>query len=118
MPDNIAGQTRTAAVTSDSPGGNGRIAYDATAIVATDDTNVDTGFQPAYVRWVNTNGVMIEWFDGMAANTCIKTAITGARTLESANGGITVHSRGFRVRQNATLAAVVASQTVYYVALP
>ena len=59
---------------------------------------------------------MIEWFEGMAANTCIKTAAAGTRTLETTNGGVTVDSQGFRVLQNATLAAILASKTCYWVA--
>lgn len=116
MADNTAGQTRTATQTQDSPGVMGKIVYDSTTITAADDTSVVTGFKPNYVKWVNTNGVMIEWFAGMADNTCIKTASTGARTLETTNKGITVNDRGFRVSQNATLAAVAASQSVYYFA--
>ena len=59
---------------------------------------------------------MFEWFEGMADNTCIKTAAAGTRTLEAANGGITVDAQGFRVLQNATLGAVAASKTCYWVA--
>lgn len=113
MADN-ATLTETASPAQASPGAAGKIVYDATAITAADSTSIVTGFRPTHVKWVNTNGVQIEWFDGMADNTCIKTAATGARTLETTNGGITVNDRGFRVLQNATLAAVVASQSVYW----
>ena len=65
--------------------------------------------------WENaTDRTRIEWFEGMAANTCIKTIAAGTRTLETANGGITVDERGFRVLQNATLAAILASKTCYW----
>lgn len=50
----------------------------------------------------------------MAANTCLKTAAAGTRTLETSNGGITVDENGFRVLQNATLAAILASKTCFY----
>ena len=74
-----------------------------------------TGFKPRYVRWVNlTDRVEVEWFEGMTANTCMKTIATGVRTLETTNGGITVDEKGFRVLQNATLAAILASKTCHY----
>jgi len=116
MADNIAGQTRTNSDKQDSPSSaRGKVVYDATAITATDSTRVLTGFKPRYVRWVNlTDRVEVEWFEGMDANTCLKTAAAGTRTLETANGGITVDAHGFRVLQNATLAAVLASKTCLY----
>jgi len=117
MADNTAGQTKTISADQGTPGfALGKIVLDATAIVATDSLPVTIGFQPRYVRVTASGGVMIEWYEGMAANTCFKTASTGARTLEVANGGITVNETGFRVLQNATLAAVLASSTLYYVA--
>ena len=117
MADNTAGQTLTASQDQGTPGyALGKIVLDATAIVATDDLYVRTGFKPRNVRFQAASGVVIEWLEGMAANTCFKTAAAGARTLESANGGITVDDTGFRVRQNATLAAVLASTTNYYTA--
>ena len=80
-----------------------------------DRVTVLTGFKPRYVRWVNlTDRVEVEWFEGMDANTCLKTAAAGTRTLETTNGGITVDERGFRVSQNATLAAILASKTCVY----
>lgn len=97
---------------------HGKVVYDATAIVAADSTRIVTGFKPRYVIWENaTDRTRIEWFEGMADNTCIKTAAAGTRTLEVANGGITVDSQGFRVLQNATLAAVLASKTCYFRAM-
>ena len=116
MADNIAGQTRTNSNNQDSPAvAQGSVVYDATAITAADSTRVLTGFKPRYVRWVNlTDRVEVEWFDGMTANTCMKTIATGVRTLETTNGGITVDEKGFRVLQNATLAAILASKTCHY----
>src|SRR3990172_5415544 len=108
MADNTAGQT----ITGNTPSMDakqiavGRDVFDATAIVAADSVLVTVGFRPKYVRWENiTDRVMVEWFEGMASNTCIKTAAAGTRTLETTNGGITVNDKGFRVLQNATLAA-------------
>lgn len=116
MADNAAGQTRTGSTEQDSPNVSmGKVVYDATSITAADSTRILTGFKPRYVRWVNaTDGIQVEWFEGMAANTSIKTAATGTRTLETTNGGITVDEKGFRVLQNATLGAIAASKTCYY----
>lgn len=116
MADNIAGQTRTSSTEQDSPStAFGKVVYDATTITAADSTRIVTGFKPRYVRWVNlTDSVEVEWFEGMTANTCMKTAAAGTRTLETTNGGITVDEKGFRVLQNATLAAILASKTCFY----
>ena len=121
MADNVAGQTASQSpdqLTSGSA--QGKVVYDATTIVAADSTRVQVGFLPRYVRWDNaTDRTMIEWFEGMAANTCIKTAAAGTRTLETANGGITIcdsdgtantNGKAFSVLQNATLAAILASK--------
>ena len=92
---------------------HGYITYPATSIVAADSTVIACGFKPRYVQWVDvTSRIQIEWFEGMAANTCIKTAAAGTRTLETTNGGITVSDTGFSVLQNATLAAILASEVV------
>lgn len=116
MADNTAGQTRTSSQRQDYPAtARGKVAYDSTAITAADSTRVVTGFKPRYVRWVNlTDRVEVEWFEGMTDNTCLKTAAAGTRTLETTNGGITVDDKGFRVLQNATLAAILASKTCYW----
>jgi len=116
MADNIAGQTLAQSADQGTPSrASGRNALDATAIVVTDDVYVATGFQPRFVQWENaTDRTLVEWREGMAANTCIKTAAAGTRTLETTNGGITVSQLGFRVRQNATLAAVLASKVCYW----
>ena len=122
MAINTAGQTITGnSVPSDSPKTKvGRIVFDATAITATDSVVVNLGFTPKYVCWENvTDRVKIEWYEGMAANTSIKTAAAGTRTLETSNGGITVcdsdgvantTGKSFSVLQNATLAAILASK--------
>lgn len=128
MPANIAGQTITGnQVPSDSPQVKvGRIAFDATAIVAADFVVVPLGFTPRYVCWENvTDRVKVEWYEGMAQNTCIKTAAAGTRTLETTNGGITicnsegvadVNGKAFSVLQNATLAAILASKVCNWIA--
>ena len=128
MAINTAGQTVTGnSVPSDSPQIKvGRIVFDATAITAADSTLVNLGFTPKYVVWENvTDRVKIEWYEGMAANTCIKTVAAGTRTLETSNGGITVcdsdgtantAGKAFSVLQNATLAAILASKTCTWMA--
>ena len=122
MAINTAGQTITGnSVPSDSPKYKvGRIAFDATAITVADSVVVSLGFTPKYVCWENvTDRVKIEWYEGMAANTSIKTVAAGTRTLETTNGGITicnsegvadVNGKAFSVLQNATLAAILASK--------
>jgi len=103
-----------------SPSGDivtGKVVFDATAIVAADYVEIDVGFKPTYIRWENaTDRVALEFFDGMANESAIKTAAAGTRTLEVTGGnkGITLTDRGFRVAQNATLAAILASKTCYF----
>lgn len=95
----------------------GKIVFDATAITATDYIEVDVGFKPSYVNFVNlTDRVSGEFYDGMADNSCLKTVAAGTRTLEvtGGNGGITLTANGFRVLQNATLALVLASKTCVF----
>jgi len=128
MAINTAGQTVTGnQVPSDSPQIKvGRIVFDATAITATDSVLVNLGFTPKYVAWENvTDRIKVEWYEGMAANTCIKTVAAGTRTLETSNGGITVcdsdgvakpDGKAFSVLQNATLAAILASKTCTWMA--
>ena len=98
----------------------GRITFPATSITAADYVVVTCGFTPRYVQWMNVTGVVAaEWFEGMAADTCIKTAAAGTRTLETTNKGITIcdsdgtantAGNSFKVSQNATLVAILASQ--------
>lgn len=128
MAINTAGQTITGnSVPSDSPKYKvGRIVFDATAITAADSTLVSLGFTPRYVCWENvTDRIKVEWYEGMAANTCIKTAAAGTRTLETTNGGITIcdsdgtantNGKAFSVLQNATLAAILASKVCTWAA--
>jgi len=129
MAINTAGQTVTGnSVPHDAPKVKvGRIVFDATAITATDSVLVNLGFTPKYVAWENvTDRTKIEWYEGMAANTCIKTAAAGTRTLETTNGGITicnsegvadVNGKAFSVLQNATLAAILANKVCTWKAI-
>lgn len=95
----------------------GKIVFDATAITAADYIEIDVGFKPSYVNFVNlTDRVSGEFYEGMDANSCLKTIANGTRSLEvtGGNGGITLTDRGFRVLQNATLALILASKTCFY----
>lgn len=45
------------------------------------------GFRPRYVRLENaTDRISYEWFEGMAADSAIKTVAAGTRTLDTSNG--------------------------------
>lgn len=104
----------------------GRITMSADAITATDYLVQTLGFTPRYIRfWNVTDRISIEWYEGMAADTCLKTAAAGTQTLETTNKGLTVcdsdgtantAGRSFKVSQNATLAVVVASKVLNWVA--
>ncbi len=115
MAQNTAGQVLTYTI----PQGSfafavGLDVIDATSITTTDYIEIVVGFKPQYVKWENvTDRVCGEFYLGMAANSCLKTAAAGTRTLEitSGNGGITLTQTGFRVSQNATLALILASKT-------
>ena len=86
----------------------GQIVYDATAITAADYTEVECGFKPRYVNVTNvTDRISVEHWQGMADESCVKTAAAGTRTLTE---------RGFRVAQNATLAVIAASKTLFFTA--
>jgi hypothetical protein len=96
----------------------GKVVFDATAITAADYIEIDVGFKPSYVRFENiTDRIGVEHWEGMTADTCVKTAAAGTKTLETTNKGITLTDTGFRVAQNATLAVIAASKTCHYTAL-
>lgn len=96
----------------------GKVVFDATAITAADYIEIDLGFEPKYVKFDNvTDRICVEFYEGMTADTCVKTAAAGTRTLETTNKGVTLVDRGFRVSQNATLAVIAASKTCQFVAL-
>ena len=61
---------------------------------------ITTGFKPRYVKVVNvdsdSDGDMVEWFEGMDAASAIKTVAAGTRTLITSLG-ITVSDTGFTV---------------------
>lgn len=119
MPENTAGQSRTTTIPNrHTQVSTGRVVFDATAITAADYVEIDVGYTPRYVCWENiTDRIKIEWYEGMAANTCIKTAAAGTRTLETTNGGITLSGNSFQVTQNATLGAVAASKDCTWITM-
>ena len=93
----------------------GKVVFDGTSITAADYIEIDVGFKPSYVQFVNaTDRITVEHYAGMADDTCVKTAANGTRTLETTNQGVTLTTRGFRVSQNATLAVIAASKTCYF----
>ena len=106
----------------------GKIVYTSADITAADYTVVTVGFVPRRIVWVDsTNLTRYERLEGMAANSALKNVTAGDLTLEvtGGNGGFTVcdsdgtantTGRSFKVLQNATLAAVLASATVYWFA--
>lgn len=130
MAINTAGQTLLQTVaTGLSQFASGSITYDATAITAADYTMVTCGFIPRYIAFHNdTDRILVEWRDGMAQDSCIKTVAAGTRTLEVTGGnhGIIVGTIGltsansnvvplpgqFQVSQNATLAIIAASKVI------
>lgn len=128
---NVAGQTFVPASLIYSDGwakyAAGSNTFDATAITTTDYIQINVGFIPKLFLWCNdTSRVQVEWRDGMAADSCIKTAAAGTRTLEVTGGnkGVVVGTGALtsspavaipgagqvQVSQNATLAAILASQ--------
>ena len=113
MADNTAGQTITNTV--DQATGQfaaGKIVFDATAITATDYTRVQCGFKPRYIKWINlTDRIQVEWYEGMTASQNLKTVAAGTRTLDTTANAVVADAQGFRILQDATLAAILASKT-------
>jgi hypothetical protein len=98
----------------------GKIVFDGTSITAADYIEIDVGFKPRYVRVENvTDRIAAEHWQGMADESCIKTAAAGTKTLEVTGGnkGITLTDRTFQVAQNATLAVIAASKTLFFTAI-
>lgn len=95
----------------------GKIVFGADSITAADYIEIECGFKPKYVKVINvTDRIAVEHYEGMTADTCVKTAANGAVTLETTNKGVTLQTNGFKVSQNATLAVIAASKTLQYIA--
>lgn len=105
----------------------GRFTLSADAITAADYIVLQCGFVPTYIKVENvTDRISTEWYEGMAADTCIKQAAAGTRTLETTNKGLavcrsdgTADSSGtyFSISQNATLAVIAASKVINWIAI-
>lgn len=142
MAINILGQTRTPTSEIYMDGmakvASGSVVFDATVITAADYITIPIGFVPKYFAFSNdTDRVLVEWREGMAQDSCIKTAANGTRTLEvtggnhgvivgvknsdtaltSANSGTIPGQGSVQVSQNATLAVILASKTCRWTAL-
>lgn len=132
MAINTAGQTRTPTSEIYSDGfpkyAAGSIVFDATAITAADYISISVGFVPKYFVFSNdTDRIMVEWRDGMAQDSCIKTVAAGTRTLEVTGGnhgvvvgtssntnvvaGVVAGAGVVQLSQNATLVVIAASKT-------
>lgn len=128
MAVNSSGQTLSGNTPAADPPKSkvGRVVFDATSITAADYAVYTVGFTPRYIRFQNiTDRISVEWFEGMAADTCLKTAAAGTKTIETTNLGITIcdsdgtantSGRYFKVAQNATLAVIAASKTCTWIA--
>lgn len=60
------------------------------------------GFRPRYIRVDNvTDRICLEWYEGMATGTAVRTLAAGTRSLE-ATGGVSLagDTLGFAVLQN------------------
>ena len=61
------------------------------------DTTITCGFKPRYVRIMNvTSRDSEEWFEGMDADSAVKSVAAGTSTLITTNG-ITVSANGFSI---------------------
>lgn len=112
---------------SDSPKiKTGRFTHDA-SLTATDYLLFECGFTPKYVRVVNiTDRIQVEWFEGMADDTCLKRVAAGDMSIETTNKGITITDadgnpsttgRCFTVSKNATLAVITADDVHTWIAI-
>jgi hypothetical protein len=67
----------------------GQVVTDAGGAV---DTTITVGFTPRYIEWVDrTNRITLQWYEGMAANSAVRTVAAGTRTLD-VGSGITVNA--------------------------
>jgi len=116
MAANVTGYVHTQPTPQTTESIQGRVVYDATAIVATDYTELPLGFEPDVFEWHNlTDLTYFKWIRGMADGTALKTAANGTTTLIAAPNGFSFPgNRSVRVSQNATTAAIAASKVTAY----
>lgn len=130
MAINTAGQTPAQTVSDGVVKyASGSLTFDATAITATDYSQVTCGFIPRKIEWDNvTDRILNVWYDGMAQDSAVNTVAAGTRTLSvtgtnrgfivgtiglaSANSGVIPLPGQFQVSQNATLGAILASKVI------
>lgn len=95
----------------------------AQGVVVTDggaaaDTTFTCGFAPRYIAFHNaTDRISLEWFDGMASNSAIRTVAAGTRTLD-VSSGITPGTAAAGTAGQFTIKAadIPASKSCYWVA--
>lgn len=105
---------------------SGKMTVHSTTVDTADYFIVPVGFTARHIRLYNTTGIYIEWFYGMAADSCLKRVAAGDASLETSNLGVTIcdsdgtanaAGRYFKVSGNTTLIAVTASDVIYWMAL-
>lgn len=113
---NTAGQTKVSAISHDNPMlATGTITFDATAIVATDQTRIEVGFRPRMISIKNLqDGVTVEWMQGMPANTWELTVATGVQTLDTTAGLLVIDDKGVSILQAVAPGVIKASKTLRY----
>lgn len=87
----------------------GQVVSDAATAV---DTTFNVGYSPRRVRFINvTDRITLDWYEGMAPDSALRTDATGAGTLIT-TAGITANAvlNGFSVKA----AAIPASKTFIY----
>jgi hypothetical protein len=96
------------AITSSQSNGNGVDRHSSGSFLEDDtaaDVTIELGFAPRYFRWVNeTDRIEYEWYEGMAADTTIKTVAAGTRTLDTADAAINVDGSTVTVAAAAAIA--------------
>lgn len=82
----------TARLTTSSQSNSNSVANMAVGTVVADATTAadevfTVGFNPRHIVFVDrTNRIMLEWWEGMAANSAIRTVAAGTRTLDVSSG--------------------------------
>jgi hypothetical protein len=93
----------------------GQVVTDAGAAA---DTTFPIGFTPRYVCFENlTDRIKLEWYEGMAANSAIRTVAAGTRTLD-VSSGLTINAGGSATGNSFMVKAadIIASKTFAYMA--
>lgn len=91
--------------------------YIDTGTVSTSDPTITTGFKPRYVKIVNLAAgglVSMEWFEGMADASGVKTAANGTISVP-VTLGITVSASGFLIGKDTDL--LVSSEQLSWIAI-